>query len=190
MAQHSSYTVKKLSNLCPQLSLAALLLSAFIAGCSTSDQTQQGNGSTTGGLIIPSNFDQALKENQKVLTDGKGQPDLALYNIGVISAHSANPKKDYSRALLSFRTLVKNHPSSPRAEQAKIWIQALEQNQKNIEDSHKLTEEKRALLRVRDQLTQEREQLTLERNKLNYAIEKSRQLDAEIEKRRKQSLKR
>jgi len=197
MAQNISYTVKKLSNLCPRLSLAVFLLGALIAGCSTTDQTQQGTGSTTGGLIIPSNFDQALKENQKALTDGKDQPDLALYNIGVISAHSANPKKDYSRALLSFRTLVKNHPSSARAEQAKIWIQALELNQKISEESHKLSEEKRALLRARDQLTQEREQLTQERtqltqerNKLNYAVEKSRQLDADIEKRRKQSLKR
>ena len=162
---------------------APLLLGSLIAGCSTTDQSSQGTIAPTGGLIIPSNFDQALRENQKSLAENKGQPDVALYNIGVISAHSANPKKDYSRALLSFRTLVKDHPSSMRAEQAKIWIQALEQNQKNIEEGQKLADDKRALVRERDQLAQER-------NKLNYAIEKSRQLDAEIEKRRKQSLNR
>ena len=162
---------------------AALLLCSFIAGCSTTEQQPQGANSPSGGLIIPSNFDQALKENQKALAEGKGPPDIALYNIGVVSAHSANPKKDYPRALLSFRTLVKDYPSSPRAEQSKIWIQALEQNQKNSEEGQKLADEKRALSRERDQLSQERA-------KLNYAIEKSRQLDAEIEKRRKQSLNR
>jgi hypothetical protein len=164
-------------------SAAPLLLGFVITGCSTIDPSSQGTGSTTGGLIIPGNFDQALKENQKALANGKGQPDVALYNIGVISAHSANPKKDYSKALLSFRTLVKDYPSSLRAEQAQIWIQALEQNQKNTEEGQKLAEDKRTLVRERDQFAQER-------NKLNYAVEKSRQLDAEIEKRRKQSLKR
>ena len=165
------------------LSAAPLLFGALLAGCSTTDQSWQNPNSPTGGLIIPSNFDQALKENQKALAENKGQPDVALYNIGVISAHSANPKKDYSRALLSFRTLLKDYPSSVRAEQTKLWIQAIEQNQKATEEGHKLAEDKRALVRERDQLTQER-------NKLHYAVEKSRQLDAEIEKRRKQSLKR
>jgi hypothetical protein len=190
MTQGISFTLTKFRNLRLLFSAAPLLLGALITGCSTIDPSSQGTGSTIGGLIIPSNFDQALKENQKALANGKGQPDVALYNIGVISAHSANPKKDYSRALLSFRTLVKDYPSSVRAEQAQIWIQALEQNQKNAEEGQKLTEEKRTLVRERDQLAQERTQLTQERNKLNYAIEKSRQLDAEIEKRRKQSLKR
>ena len=183
MARQSILAVENSRILRSTIGAAALLLCSLIAGCSMLDQTSQGDNSPSGGLIIPSNFDQALKENQKALAEGKGPPDIALYNIGVVSAHSANPKKDYPRALLSFRTLVKDYPSSPRAEQAKIWIQALEQNQKNSEEGQKLADEKRALSRERDQLSQER-------TKLNYAIEKSRQLDAEIEKRRKQSLNR
>jgi hypothetical protein len=162
----------------------------LVAGCSTTDPLSQGGSAATGGVIIPSNFDQALRDHQKTLADNKGQTDIALYDIGVLSAHSANPKKDYLRAMTSFRTLIKNHPTSSRAEPAKIWLQALEQNFKNIEDGQKLAEETRALTRERDQLARERDQLALERNKINYAVEKSRQLDAEIEKRRKQSLKR
>jgi len=169
---------------------APLILCTFIAGCSITGNMSQGSDTSIDALIIPSNFDQALKENQKVLIDAKGERDVALYNIGVISAHSANPKKDYSRALLAFRTLAKEYPSSWRTEQARLWIQALEEGQKSTAEAQKLAEEKRALARVRDQLTQERDQLTQERNKLNYAIEKSRQLDAAVEKRRKQSLKR
>jgi hypothetical protein len=170
--------------------MATLLLATLVAGCSTTEPFWQSTSPPPSALITPNNFDQALRENQKALVENKGQPDLALYNIGVISAHTANPKKDYSRALVSFKTLVKDHPNSPRAEPAKIWIQAIEQNQKAVEESQRLAEDKRAIVRERDQLTRERDQLAQERNKLNYAVEKSRQLDAEIEKRRKQSLKR
>ena len=166
------------------------LLFALLAGCSTMDQAGRETNSPNGAVVIPSNFDQALRDNQKALAEGKGPADVALYNIGVISALSTNPKKDYFKALASFKTLVKEHPNSSRAEPAKIWIQAIEQNYKNLEDGQKLADEKRAVARERDQVMKERDQLAQERNKLNYAIEKSRELDAEIEKRRKQSLKR
>ena len=172
------------------LGMVSLLLGLFGAGCSTIGNFGQSSSSTTDGPVIPGSFDQALRENQKVLAENKGQKDIALYNIGVFSADSANPKKDYFKALNSFKTLVKDHPASPRAEPAKIWIQAIELNYKNLEEAQKLAEEKRTVARERDALAREREQLTQERNKLNYAIEKSRELDANIEKRRKQSLKR
>jgi hypothetical protein len=190
MTQPQIFVLKRLGNLRLLFSAASLLLGCLVAGCSTTDQPWQGTSSPTGGLIIPSNFDQALKENQKALAENKGQPDVALYSIGVILAHSANPKKDYFKALNSFKTLVKDYPASPRAEPAKIWIQAIELNYKNLEEGQKLTEEKRAVARERDTLARDRDQLVQERNKLNYAIEKSRQLDTEIEKRRKQSLNR
>ena len=190
MTQRLIFLLRRLRTLRLLFGAATLLFGSLFAGCATTDHSWQDTNSPTGGVIIPSNFDQALKENQKALAENKGQPDVALYNIGVISAHSANPKKDYSRALLSFRTLLKDYPGSLRAEQAKLWIQAIEQNQKASEEGQRLAEEKRAVARERDQLAQERTQLSQERNKLNYAIEKSRQLDAEIEKRRKQLLKR
>ena len=190
MAQRLSFSLQTLRIFRLRLWVAPLLLGSLVAGCSMTDQSSLDASAPAERVIIPSNFDQALKENQKILAEGKGQQDLALYNIGVISANSANPKKDYFKALTSFKTLLKDYPTSPRAEPAKAWVQALELNFMNLEEGQKLAEEKRTLARERDQLAQERAQLTQERNKLNYAIEKSRQLDAEIEKRRKQSLRR
>jgi hypothetical protein len=177
---------------------AGLLLAySLIAGCSLIEPRQQSSTPANNNLLGPENFDVALIENQRALAEGRMAPDVALYNIGVVSVHSANPKRDHPRALQSFTTLVKEYPTSPRAEEAKIWIQALEQIQKNNEELKKVAEEKRAILRERDQLTQERNllsqernQLAQERNKLKSEIEKSRQLDADIEKRRRQTLKR
>ncbi len=131
-------------------------------------------------VTAPANFDAALKENQTALAAGKIAPDIALYNIGFIWAYPSNPKRDSSKAIHSFQTLVAEHPRSSLVEPAKTWIQVLEQQQKISEERRKLADEKRAL-------DKEREMLAQERQKLNYASEKSRQLDLEIERRRRQT---
>ncbi len=59
-------------------------------------------------------------------------------------------------------------------EPAKTWITVLEEHQK-------IADEKRSL-------TKEREALVQEKDKLKYTIEKSRQVDIEIEKRRRGTL--
>jgi hypothetical protein len=111
---------------------------------------------------------------------GTAAPDVALFNMGLISAHSSNLKRDYPRALSSFKTLVNQYPESPFMEQAKVWIQVLEERQRIAGERQKLLEEKRNLTREREALSQERE-------KLKYTVEKTRQLDIEIEKRRRKT---
>lgn len=128
----------------------------------------------SASLISHGQYEAAYNENQRILQEGRGAPDIALFNMGMISAHSANPKKNYPRALSSFRTLVKDYPQSAMIEPAKTWIQVLEEYQK-------MAEEKRAL-------TKERESLVHEMDKLRYTIEKSRQVDIEIERRRREAL--
>lgn len=152
----------------------------IVIGCTTGEF---GLGSDARGPSVqtPTNFDSALKRNQAALAERKGAPDVALYNMGVILAHPSNPKKDQTKALQSFKLLVAEHPRSSFADPAKTWIQVLEQQQKVLEERQKLAEEKRAL-------NKEREMLLQERQKLNYASEKSQQLDMEIEKRRRQLL--
>lgn len=132
-------------------------------------------------LFNQGNYDAALKENQRLLAEKKAPPDMALFNMGLISAYSSNPKKDYPRALNSFKTLAQQYPSSPLTEQAKIWIHVIEEHQRIADERQKLAEEKRVLTRERETLSQERE-------KLKYLAEKSRQVDLEIEKRRRQTL--
>lgn len=132
-------------------------------------------------LFNEGNYEAALKENQRLLGDRKAAPDVALFNIGLIFASSSNPKKDYPGALNSFKTLNVQYPQSPLREQARIWIQAIEERQRAVDERQKLLEERRILTREREALSQERE-------KLKYIAEKSRQVDVEIEKRRRQSL--
>lgn len=154
---------------------------ALVSGCSTGDSGVA--PSRDRGVIVqtPANFQAALKYNEAALLQRKGAPDIALYNIGFILAHPSNPKRDQPRALHMFQTLVAEHPRSVLVEQSQTWIQVLQQQQKLADEKQKIAEEKRALSRQREMLLQERQ-------KLNYANEKSQQLDIEIEKRRRQSL--
>lgn len=169
--------------------VAAWMLVLSLAGCTTNwesltrqeSETRQGPSDRTEALLAQGNYEAAFKENQKIVAEGKGPRDVALFNMGRISAHSSNPKKDYSRALRSFKTMVKVYPQSPLAEQARLWIQVLEEHQEVTEEKQKLAEERRALSR-------EREVLSHERDKLRYTAERTRQLDMEIERRRRQSL--
>ena len=130
----------------------------------------------SAAMISQGQYEAAYNENQKILQEGRGAPDMALFNMGMVSAHSGNPKKNYPRALLSFRALVKDYPQSSMVEPAKTWIQVLEEYQR-------MADEKRITTRERESLLQEKE-------KLKYTIEKSRQVDIEIEKRRRETLRR
>jgi hypothetical protein len=163
--------------------LIALSACSIVIGCTTGDHGKSSN--TAPGPIVqtPSDFETALKQNQAALTERKGAEDLALYNIGVILAHPENSKRDPGKAINSFKVLVAEYPRSIYAEPSKVWIDLLEQQRKLKEERQKLAEEKRGL-------TREKETLVQERQKLYYENEKSQQLDMEIEKRRRQSLRR
>ena len=174
----------KIQQLQRYLCTAALLGSVWMPGCtplsggpdtpSVDAKKPTAVFEQSSALFSQGQYEAAYNENRKILQEGRGAPDVALFNMGMISAHSANPKKNYPRALSSFRTLVAEYPQSPMIEPAKTWIQVLEEYQK-------LADEKRVLMR-------EREALVQEKDKLRYSVERSRQVDVDIEKRRRDAL--
>jgi hypothetical protein len=183
-------TWKQLARVCP-LCLGAAALTAFfsLAGCTTAwdglktleHRETAEHFDRSKKFFTAGNYEGAFRENKEALTDGQGPADVALFNMGLISAYSLNPKKDYPTALHFFRTLVHDYPHSLLVEQSKVWIHVLEEHQKIAEEKVKLAKQKRALTRERELLNQEQE-------KLKYMIEKSRQVDIEIEKRRRRTL--
>ncbi len=82
-------------------------------------------------LVAQGNYERAVSEGQKVLasTDPRSSKDEALFNLGLIYAHSGNPQRDIQKSLEYFRKLIKNYPKSPFVEQAKIWVGILEENE-------------------------------------------------------------
>ena len=83
-------------------------------------------------LLSQRNYDGALAEFQKVLSLPPDKPlkDEALLNIGLVHAHFGNPQRDLEKSLEFFKRLIKHYPKSSLVEQAKIWVEILEENEK------------------------------------------------------------
>ncbi len=81
----------------------------------------------------------------QALPEPERQDDLVLFDLGLLLSHYANPRRDYGRSLLYFRRLVREYPSSPLAEEAKIWIELLETLERTKRVDIELEERKKAL---------------------------------------------
>jgi tetratricopeptide (TPR) repeat protein len=86
-------------------------------------------------LLDPEDCESALRENQEILELFPQSPpgDVALFNLGIIHVHYANPDRDYKKALDFFARLESEFPGSPRAEEAKVWAGVLEAMVTNLE---------------------------------------------------------
>lgn len=100
-------------------------------------------------LMSQGDFEGALQECQDALSRYPQVPpgDEALYSMGLIYAHSGNPKKDYRKALSSFSRVLKEFPGSPRAEEAKIWVGVLEAIEKAKQVDIQIEEKKKELIK-------------------------------------------
>lgn len=143
----------------------ACMIFTSLAGCAALKEMEAKREAreyliTAQKLFNQGDYEGSLKENQKVLSvyDNVPPGDEALFNAGIIYAHYGYPKRDYQRSLDHFKRLVKVFPQSPFARQAKIWIGILQEN----------------------------ERLKREIEELNKTINKSKQVDIEIDEKKKE----
>jgi hypothetical protein len=99
------------------------------------------------GFIRRGDFEGAMKFNQDLLSRpaSSSRPDVALLNMGLISAHYANPKKDYKKALGYFMRVEREFPESSLVEEAKIWVSVLQAFEKAKQVDLDIQEKKRGL---------------------------------------------
>jgi tetratricopeptide (TPR) repeat protein len=157
-----------------------------LAGCATLKEMEAKREAreyliTAQRLFNQGDYEGSVKENQKALSlyDHVPPGDEALFNTGLIYAHSGNPQRDYQKSLDHFTRLVKVFPLSPLAMQAKIWIGVLQENERLTRE----TEESNKSIRKSQQ---ENERLNKEIEKLKEAIQKSKQIDIEIDEKKKE----
>ncbi len=99
------------------------------------------------GFISRGDFEGAMKVNHDVLADSPKTPpgDEALMNLGLISAHYANPKKDYRKAMGYFMRIEKEFPQSPLVDEARIWVSVLQAFEKAKQVDIEIEEKKKVL---------------------------------------------
>lgn len=110
-------------------------------------------------LFDKGDYEGSLKENQIVISlcDNTVPEDEALFYAGMIYAHYGYPKRDYQKSLDIFRRLVRHFPHSPFTGKAKIFIGILQ----DVERSKREIEA------------------------LNRTIKQSKQVDIDIEEKKK-----
>jgi TPR repeat protein len=115
---------------------ATALILLMASGCGT---VVQGNKVNLGRAHLDSgrrsflegDYGTALKESEKAASSSPNGPlgEEALFYMGLIYAHPANPNRDYGKSLTCLKRLVDGNPRSLFGEQAKVIIKALQQNE-------------------------------------------------------------
>jgi tetratricopeptide (TPR) repeat protein len=111
-------------------------------------------------LLAQGEYERAFNENEQLLGSGILE-DEALFNMGMITLHFGNPKKDSVKALGILRKLIKDYPQSPWSDRARVLLGVFQENEK----------------------------LTQDFEKLRQAFERSKQVDIEIEEKRREKIK-
>jgi TolA-binding protein len=82
-------------------------------------------------LAAEGDYQRALEHYRKVLFHFPDSPpgDEALYRMGLVFAHYANPERDYLKSLEYFRNLAEDFPESSRITEAEMWQEVLEESE-------------------------------------------------------------
>ena len=115
----------------------ACLISLSLCGCAAIEELRTREDAKRGlrqghKLLARGDYEGALDKYQKVLALSSGKPpeDEALFHIGLIYASSRNPNRDTKRSMDFFTDILNDWPKSPLAEQAKIWLGVLHENER------------------------------------------------------------
>lgn len=113
------------------LFLAGLIFLPLL-NCTTSEGLRERNEAreylrSSQELLARGDYERSRVENLHVLSLPDGQPykDVALFNMGLIYAHTGNPERDTTKSMSYFKRLMQDYPQSPFAEQAKVWVATL-----------------------------------------------------------------
>jgi len=136
-------------------------------------------------------YGSALRENEKVisLAGKKVLVDEALFYIGLIHAHPANPERDYGKSMVSFRRLITDYPGSPMVEQAKIVVGLLQANDKISRTIEKLNniigEQNKTTEKLNNTIDEQKKTV----DRLNHIIDELKQVDIGVEQKKREKSK-
>jgi hypothetical protein len=122
------------------------------------------------------NYAEFIAENERAVAgckEGTGC-DIALFNLGFVYAYSQSPYHNPAKALQYFSELSKTYPRSPWAFQGRAWLALLNENLALEERERQL----QGNLRTREATIRS----------LRAQLNRSRDIDVEMEKRERELL--
>jgi len=182
--------------------IAYLIVLALFSGCTNLVQVRQ-HLEKSQQFVRAGDFDSALIENEKALLLRGDRPpaDQAVFNIALIYANQKNPNRNPRRALEYFDRLEANYPDSAYTQFARVWRSLVEKNEKLTrevakrrlmlkrawDDNRKITELLGKHNVAIERSEKEKQKLNEELEKLNQIILESKQVDIEIEAKKRQA---
>jgi len=154
-----------------------IVLTGLLAGCSADAffVNQSQSVFPPQKVMEHKNFAGFLAENQRRLQqcEGSGDCDVALFNLGFLSAYPQSPYRNHPKALQYFTQLLKKYPRSPLAYQGQAWIALLHEHL-NLDESRRrlqadLRTQETTIRGLREQITRSRE-IDLEIEKKERAL--------------------
>ena len=131
-------------------------------------------------------YEGFLAENQKIVRecDEKATCDEALFNLGFVYSYPGSPYYNRARGLEYFDRLVQTYPRSVWAYQARAWAEIIRKNvsavgkkQKDLQKDHQ------------KDLQEELKSKEATINELQNKLDRSREIDMEVEKKERELLK-
>jgi len=173
---------RKRTGKCFYIFIACLVFTS-VGGCAALKETRPGGEGldTANRLFEHGDYEAALKEYLKVSSNCRNNPpgDEALFYAGLIYAYHGYSRYDYKKSLDCFRRLLRVFPKSPLGGQARMWIAVIQENEK-------LTLEADELNKSLKRSHSDHERLNREVEELKKTIRKSRQVDIDIDERKKE----
>jgi tetratricopeptide (TPR) repeat protein len=150
-------------------------------------------------------YGNALEENKKVISlAGRDVPvDEALFYMGLIYVYPANSARDYGKAMISFKRLIRDYPESPLVEQAKTIMgllqekdeldrtteklnHAIEEQKKRIDRLNNVAEEQKKTVDRLSNIIDEQKKTV---DRLNGIIDELKQVDIGVEQKKRERAK-
>lgn len=132
-------------------------------------------------LFAQGDFEGSFRENHTIITFFQDQSPMeeAIFMLGLIYVHPGNPNKDFGKSLEFMKRLTKEYPNSFFGQEAKVWISILLMNEKAGKENEKL-------IREHEKLAKEHEKLIKEHDKMSKMLEEYKQVDVEIEEKKRE----
>ena len=124
--------------------------------------------------------------------------DEALFQLGMVYAHPANPEKDYQKSKEAFREILLQYPHSNLESEAEVWIMVLQE----IQELNQIMETKvNEINQMQNHLKKQRlqfEEMNQDCNRrlevkeqeikdLNQNLDRLKEVDLKIEEKKRQT---
>jgi hypothetical protein len=154
-----------------------VVMGFFLAGCTSPASLIWPPSSFPPQKVIESgDYKGFLAENQRVLGQCRGrlECDITLFNLGFVYAYPSSPYRDPQKARQYLDELQRRYPYSPWTSQGRVLLAFIDGQVSSDEAQRRL----RAELRSRDAMIR----------KLREQLDRSREIDIEMEKKERELL--